>query len=45
MPGGCAIEGWGLTAVELSRRGWVPGGPTREGVPDTGDSMCKGTEA
>lgn len=32
---GCVIEEWGL----------VPGGPTGEGVPDSGNSMCKDTEA
>lgn len=37
--------GRGVIAVEQSLRGWVPGGPTGEGVPDTGDSMCKGMEA
>lgn len=42
--GGCEIEGWELAAAELSHRGWVPGGPTG-GVPDTGDSMYKGTQA
>lgn len=44
MPGGCAIDGWGLAAAELSRRGWVPGGPTG-GVPNTGDSVYKGMQA
>lgn len=37
--------GRGVIAVEQSLRGWVPGGPTGEGVPDSGDSMCKGMEA
>lgn len=44
-PGGCSVEGRVLTAAELRLRGWVPGRWTGEGVPDTGDSMCKGTEA
>lgn len=33
-----------VIAGELSLRGWGPGGPSREGVPDSGD-MCKGMEA
>lgn len=43
-PSGCATEGRGLRAAVLNLRGWVPGRPAEEGVPDTGDSMCKGTE-
>lgn len=42
-PGGRRL-GSGSTALELSLAGYVPGGPPREGVPDTGDNMCKGME-
>lgn len=45
VPRGCAIEGRGVMAVELSPSGRVPGGPTRKGVPKSGHGAGRGMEA
>lgn len=40
-PSGGATEGRGLRATMLNLRGWVPGRPVGEGVPDTGTACAK----